>query len=146
MEHVPISKFGKDHWSVFAFLATLAMNNYGTDPRWLERMRCNPERHPGLDASRLKAGQRWNVQYSTRLKGYKFGIPLAKNQVQIGHDDWDCAYDLEAVGLLKDEGTGINPYFILTDRGIAVHAALLKHKQSGKNFAEFSIPQELASA
>ncbi len=47
------------------------------------------------------------------------------------------AEDAGAAGLLKWEGTGMHPIFVLTDKGKAVAARLRAHKGAGGNFADF---------
>jgi hypothetical protein len=118
---VPPKFFGKDHWSTFAYMETRCVDYKGVPDR--RHMRCDPTRHPGL------AHIAWKNDYPTLLAGM---VKLSK------HDDWDCFYDLEEAGLLKDIGTGINPVAKLTKLGHTVAAALRKHKAEGKNFADFS--------
>ncbi len=126
---VPMSKFGKDHWSTFGYIECRIVDHGGIPDR--NHMRCDPERHPGLAGSRANySGER--KKYPTRLAGDNEFLP--------DHDDWDCAYDLEAVGLLEDLGTGVNPVFQLTELGHTVAAALRKHKAEGKMFATFKYP------
>lgn len=124
LEKVGMEAFGKDHWSTFAYIETVCVDNNGVPDR--RRMRCVDARHPlrahGHDAS----------AYPTRLKEGKT-IPQ--------HDDWDCVDDLIRVGLLQDVGTPISPQFSLTDRGYAVASLLRRHKASGNNYATF-LPSE----
>lgn len=69
---VPIEKFGKDHWSTFAYLETCLMDGVPVVPA---RMR------------KKKRGY-----YPTRLAG---GAELAD------HDDYDCLSDCASAGLLE---------------------------------------------
>ena len=126
---IPMNKFGKDHWSTFAYIETRGVDYAGQPAR--NHMGCNDKRHPGLGKSR-NCG--WKDEYSTRLRGHTTSKP---NRV-IGHDDWDCAYDLEEAGLLKDNGTGINPVFELTVLGFKVASLLRQHKAGGGVFATFA--------
>jgi hypothetical protein len=119
---VPPKFFGKDHWSTFGYIECRVVDNGGLINN--QHMRCDPKRHPGL------AHIPWrNGDIPTRLQG---GVKLPK------HDDWDCFYDLEAAGLLKDESTGIRPRVILTKLGHSVAARLREHKASGGSFASFT--------
>jgi len=127
MRTVPIAKFGKDHWSTFAYIETRCVDNQGTVE--LIRMRCNPKRHPGLaGASAMGESRKWEPSYGTRLK----------EGVAAGHDDHDCADDLEAAGLLENIGTGINPAFRLTAEGWVAISLLRQHKAAGGMFATFN--------
>lgn len=118
-----IALFGKDHWSTFAFLEICAVENQGRIN--IQRMRCDPELHPGL----AHEGSRFGKPSPTRLK---HGATLH------AHDDWSCFEDLEAAGLVKWIGTGIHPCIQLTKKGQAVAARLRAFKQGGGNFADFT--------
>lgn len=121
---VEIGDFGKDHWSLFGYIETVCVDHQGMPDLW--RMRCNEEAHPGL------VGLSFGKVYATRTRTRE--IP--------GHDDWDCADDLEAVGLILVEGTGINPIFRMTELGSRVAGELRAHKASGGVFATF-VPTKL---
>lgn len=120
-------QFGKDHWSTFAYIETLCVDFKGVPD--LRRMRCDIDRHPGLRSNSI--GSTTSTQkYPTRLAG---GID------KHDHDDWDCADDLEAAGLIHQNGTGINPVFQLTPEGVQVASALRAHKAAGGVFSTFKM-------
>ena len=120
---VPVEKFGKDHWSVLAYLECCAVDNKGRlDVR---RMRCDADRHPGLVNGLLDSVQQ------------KYPTILAEGEELIDHDDWDCVDDLEAAGFVEQLGTGINPVVKMTELGLKVIAAIRAHKAGGGNFALF---------
>lgn len=128
-EHIPMSLWGKDHWSTLAYIETRIVDYKGQPDR--SHMRCDPKRHPGL-AGHVHAALSPSLgdkNYPTRLKD---GKELHD------HDDWDCMEDAEAEGLLKWNGTGMYPVFVLTKKGRAICAALRRHKQDGGQFAEFA--------
>jgi hypothetical protein len=115
---VPIEQFGRDHWSMFAYIETLVVDRDGEPER--QRMRCDLKRHPhmGHPLTALLQGR-----YLTRLRG---GVELDD------HDDWDCADDLEAAGLIEIHGTGCYPFYSLTPLGHRVAAALREHRATKK--------------
>lgn len=121
-EPVPtIDLFGKDHWSTFAYLEVRCVDYGGVPGR--DQMRCHTGRHPFLvgragDASR----------YPTRIKG---------DATLTNHDDWDCASDLEAAGLIANIGTGVNPVFRMTEEGFRVALQLRKHRVAGGKLHDF---------
>jgi len=128
---VPITAFGKDHWSTFAYIETCCVDRKGVVE--LVRMRTDAQRHPGLvgrvftsDAVRRYPTQLRRDDVTGRLRTLD------------DHDDWDCAEDLEAVGLLEWRGTGIHPVFVLTPLGRRVASQLRQHKAAGKNFCDFT--------
>lgn len=142
MNHVEMARWGKDHWSMLAYVETLCVDGRAIDNR---RVRANRERHPHQAVNGA-----WNPKYGTRLKGY-FDHP-AEDRNDIDkmtaagvflpqHDDWDCLDNLEAEGLVEVVSV-INGFVMLTEQGLKVSAALRAHKASGGNFADFEPPLE----
>ena len=123
---VSIERFGKDHWSTFAYIATCVTGNGGVPHR--DRMRTDQDRHPGLVGPRMFISMLGNMKYPTRL---------AEGEELPDHDDWDCCEDLEEAGLLVSEGAGIEPVYGLTDLGWEVLKHLTAHKNSGGSFGTF---------
>lgn len=123
-DHVPMSIWGSDHYSTFAYLECRVVDHEGIVDK--TKMRCDADRHPGL-AFRIPGGV-GGGSYPTRLK---HGIELHD------HDDWDCSNDLCAAGLIEKHGTGLHPIIKLTKQGELVAAALRAHKGAGGNFSEF---------
>ena len=135
-EFVPISKFGKDHWSTFAYVDTLL-----ADRKWIanERMRCNARRHrPFVHVNRFREVQ----------DGSKYPTRLNDGSEVVNHDDWDCLQDCEHEGLLAlivDEDTrrgeevfgGARARVELTAKGRAISSQLRNFKAKGGNFREF---------
>jgi hypothetical protein len=98
---IPRERWGKEHERLLLYIETVCVDAQGKpDGR---RMSHNPDRTPphGNPCD-------WDDKYSTRLKD--------GTQVK-GHDDWACVEDFIAAGLLKWEGTGTHPVFVLTDLG-----------------------------
>lgn len=123
---VPVERFGKDHWTTFAYAEACATDRRPLDR---ERMRVDVDRHPLL-ANTASASS--PTKYPTRLKG----VDGAIREELADHDDWDCVEDLEATGLLV-LGTLMNPFVTITDRGRAVAAELRAYKQDGGGFHGF---------
>lgn len=122
---IPMEKWGKDHWSMLAYIESRCVDYKGVLDR--DHVRCDPDVHPGL-TNRGNAMSP-SMRYPTRLRG---GVQVTQ------HDDWSCAEDMEKAGLLKWEGTGIHPVFVLTDLGKRVAAQLRQHKMNGGKFADFN--------
>jgi hypothetical protein len=127
---VDIKQFGKDHWSVFAYIESCCVDNGGIVN--IRHMRCDFDRHPGLAHMIIRE------KYPTRLKGY-FEHKNDPAYIIKNHDDWDCAYDLEKEGLVRMIGTGVNPVYKLTALGKTVAGRLRAYKASGGNFATFEV-------
>lgn len=131
MKPIPLSDFGRDHWSTFGYIECRCVDDKGIPN--MTHMRSNPARHPGLSPRGQGFGG-WKPEYSTRLKGHTAESPKLVH----GHDDWDCADDLEAAGLIEIKGSGINPVWKLTDRGLRIAARLRMHKGDGGSFSTFT--------
>jgi len=141
----PVASFGKDHWSLLAYVENCCVNGkdgFGRLDR--TRLRCNPDKHPLLAAA-LSPGSGWKLEYSTRLKGF-FQFEdrtdpekaIAAGHLLRDHDDWDSLDDLQAAGLI-DIHSLVNGVIRMTKEGISVAAKIRAHKSAGGNFANFSL-------
>lgn len=119
---VPMSEWGKDHFSTLAYLECRAVDYGGDIGR--EQMRCDPDIHPQFG----HRGTPHDKKYPTILKGGK---------ELYGHDDWSCMEDIEAAGLIKNEGTGFAPIVVFTKKGFALAAKLRRFKAGGGSFSTF---------
>jgi hypothetical protein len=128
MKPIPLSDWGRDHYSLLGYIECRCTDDKGVPDR--EHLRCNPARHPGLVN---RASHLWKDGYSTRLKDHSYETPNQRRD----HDDWDCADDLAAAGLIEIKGTGINPVWKLTDLGQRISARLRAHKMDGGTFSTF---------
>lgn len=118
---VPLEKWGKDHWSTFAYIETRIVDRRGIPNK--EHMRCDRDLHPQF-------GHRGTT-------GKKYPTRLNDGTEQADHDDWSCLDDAEAVGLIENKGTGFNRVYVLTEEGKRCAAALRRHKGDGGNFGYF---------
>lgn len=133
----PIEEWGKDHFSLVGYVECRCVDHQGVPDH--SRMRTNAGRHPGLVGSECRGLPPWEPGYGTRLKGFWKPDKTTDPSRQIPfHDDWDCWYDLEEAGVIKDVGTGINPVAKLTPFGKALAAALRAHKADGGQYNQFS--------
>lgn len=142
MKPVEIGRWGKDHFSLLAYVEDRCVNAVtSASYARLEarRMRVNPERRPLL-AGDVYHERKWDPAYGTRLSGFFHAKADVKERLQLKqHDDIDCLEDLEAAGLVEVRSL-VNLFVKMTDLGNEVAAALRKHKTSGHNFAQFCWP------
>lgn len=126
----PIKNWGKDHWSMLAYLETLAVEHEGIAQPDPSRMRTNRKTHAGTGGGITPYGSEMDAseKYPTKLK---------KGELK-GHDDWDCAEDLAEAGFLESIGSGVNPAYTFTDKGRLVTSKLREHKMSGGVFHNFN--------
>lgn len=122
-QNIPIVEWGKDHWSTLAYIETRIVD-YGGRPDKLH-LRVDSKRHPAFGHSHRPPQDK---DYPTRIRGGREISP---------HDDIDCIEDMVAAVVLKWEGTGFNPVFILTDFGMMLCNAIRNHKASGGSFGNF---------
>lgn len=117
---VEMSKWGKDHWSTYAYLETIQVDRKGIVDRL--KMRCDPDVHPHL-AVRHSSGR-----YPTLIKTGK--LPA--------HDDWSCMEDMVLAGLLIVTWvTGTMAKVEFTDMGWAIAGMLRRHRAEGGKYANF---------
>lgn len=146
MQKIAPSKFGKDHWSMLAYIETCCVDGRdGVGTLDKRRVRCNEHNHP-LNKGIYNSDAAWKPSYSTRLSGF-FDFPergdtdkavAAGFQLQ-GHDDWDCLDDLDAAGYVEVISMS-NGFVRMTISGCKVAALLREHKANGGMFAGFRIP------
>lgn len=117
------SRFGKDHWSLLAYIGTRCQDHKGV---------LNPK-HLRIKHPALRTGHRaWKPEYGTRLAGYWREDGTTNGDLLLpDHDDMDCFDDLEKAGYIKSFGTGLNPACILTKKGLSAIQRLIEHKQMG---------------
>ena len=129
---VPIEKWGKDHWSLVAYIETRCVDYGGVlEP---QHMRCNPANHPEYAVVARSFGIQWSPTYGTRLHGF-FEHQTDTSLILSEHDDWDCLEDIQAAGLVKATKTKV----VMTDSGLRVAEALRKFKAKGGMFADFTL-------
>jgi hypothetical protein len=90
-EPVGVERFGKDHYSTLLYIETRAVDHKGMLNH--DNMRCDADRHPFLAQAtkRSLAFPPSATKYPSFLRG---GEHLAD------HDDYDCADDLVAAGMV----------------------------------------------
>lgn len=114
---VPPHLFGKDHWGTLAYIETRTVDHGGLLDH--ERMRCDPARHPMMLAARPVRPRSTNdTVYPTMLKASETPGPDGHYDVERlpGHDDYDCADDLMAAGLLTCVMPTVNDDGVYVDR------------------------------
>jgi len=123
VKHIPMVNWGKDHWSTFAYIETLAVENKGIAIPDGRRMRTILKKHSfstnDLDSS----------EYATRLKTGEIS----------NHDDWDCVEDAIREGLLEEVGTPTKKSYKLTTLGQTIAGQLRTHKMKGGVFGDFKV-------
>ena len=134
---VPIQDFGKDHFSLLAYVEALCVESIkkGVGEIDYRRMRVNENTHGPL-ARNLGV---WRPEHGSRLKGYwneKHNVCPSRRLDQ--HDDIDCLDDLGDAGLVEIISL-INGFVRLTDKGREIAARLRAHKSRGGVFATFGV-------
>ena len=140
MKTVAIEDWGKDHWSLLAYIETLCVDSTkgGVGEIDKRRVRTNGNRHPLHAVNRNIVGVgEWSPEYGTRLAGYwdSMGKTVPERQIK-SHDDWDCLNDIEKAGLVEVISEA-NGYVKMTDKGTKVAGELRAYKTKGGMFSGF---------
>jgi len=131
---IPITQWGKDHWSTLLYLECRTVDNSGViDNR---HMRCNQLLHSMF---------MYFDDYTIQPDGSMYPTVL-RNKVKVDmHDDWSCMRDMIELGLCracyKESETGLRPTKVvveLTLLGCTYAAAVRKHKSNGGVYSTFS--------
>ena len=126
----PISEWGKDHWSTFAYVGTRCVDYKGVLNK--EHMRTKRDKHPKLEGDSQRMFLSGDDEYVTRLSRYFEDNTHCLSD----HDDWDCVEDMVALGLLEKFDSVM---YRLTKEGWRVDNILRQHKARGSNYASFTL-------
>lgn len=138
MKTVAMKDFGKDHWSVLAYVETLCVDgDGGVGQVDYKRLRVNEKTHPLLAKNFSMTKRRWKGDWGTRLRGFwpdATGRTDLKRQIR-AHDDVNCMEDLEDAGLIVySTASGV---VTLTNLGRRISSMIREHKTKGGHFATF---------
>lgn len=135
---IPMDLWGKDHWSLLAYISCVMEEFAGFQVGFDGRMRQNrrnfrimKEQAPVPKRVNNCMGIVMKEDYSTRLKN---GV------VARDHDDWCCVQDMATAGLFQETVEKVEPNKILhfSDKGIQISNALRVHKMRGGVFSNFT--------
>jgi hypothetical protein len=139
MKSVRIEDWGKDHWSLLAYLETLCVDSHlkGVGTLDKRRMRCNGKRHPMHDVNKNMGVGAWSPDYGSRLAGFwdSMGKMVPERQIK-SHDDWDCLNDIEKAGLIEVISEA-NGFVKLTEKGMKIVGELRSYKAKGGMYSGF---------
>ena len=113
---VSLERFGKDHWSTFAYVETRTVDYRGTIDH--DHMRCNELRHPLFAGAGKRAsvvGGTSGAKYATRLKKASRVSGQWESEELFNHDDYDCLNDLIGEGLLEVAMPEVNENGVYVD-------------------------------
>jgi hypothetical protein len=102
---VPVSRWGRDHWTTFAYVETRWVDHHGMLSH--DQLRCDRQRHPVFYSAKRRVitvgtGLADGAKYPTRLKTETPGEDGRWGTVELtGHDDYDCIDDAIREGLLE---------------------------------------------
>lgn len=103
-EPVPVARWGKDHWTTFAYVETRWVDHRGMLGH--DQMRCDRHRHPVFYAAKRRTTAFGSdvdgARYPTRLKTLSPGADGRWGVAALpGHDDYDCLDDVIRAGLVQ---------------------------------------------
>lgn len=123
----PIEKWGKDHWSLLAYINTLTKGRMDNN-----RVRTNPKAHPlmvGGMVARI-------IDKDFKSKPYAYPTRLKDGETIPEHDDWDCLDDLDAHGFVNIISLA-NCVALVTPKGAKAAQALQAHGLLGGKYSTF---------
>ena len=139
MKTVPIQDFGRDHWSLLAYVETLCVDSHkkGVGEIDKRRVRANEKRHPMHAVNANMGAGGWQPDYGSRLAGYwdTLGRRVPARQIP-QHDDWDALNDMEKAGLVEVISEA-NGFVKLTEKGMKIAGELRSYKAKGGMFSGF---------
>jgi hypothetical protein len=132
---VPPEQWGADHYSTIGYVFCCLGNGTATPQASKMRQKPNTPRR-GV----IKTGEAVPfspTEYPTKLQG---------GEKLYGHDDFDCLFDAEAVGLiLENKGSGMFPVIHFTDAGLRLGQWLCEqHDQERRNWRDITWDECLA--
>jgi hypothetical protein len=103
-EPVPMARWGKDHWTTFAYVESRWVDHRGMLDH--DQMRCDRLRHPVFYVAKRRATAAGSdvdgARYPTRLKTESADTDGRWGVVSLpGHDDYDCLNDAVRAGLIQ---------------------------------------------
>lgn len=143
--YVPITLWGRDHWSTLAYLDSKIVNGAYMRMQLDPRMRAGRRHYRMLwEASRsLPRSRKYGMGNAVVMED-KYGSRLNDGTYAVGHDDWHCVQDFANEGLLTVDVEALEPNvkFTWSEKGRTVVDALLKHKRNGGSFSDFVLQLE----
>lgn len=122
-----ISTWGKDHWSLLAYIETRCVDYNGNLD--MKHLRVNSKKRGYSNGTGLRSS--WQDSWGTQMKN---GV-ISDTQ----HDDIDVLEELEAEGFITNNLTNLNPLISLMDKGFEAIGKLRKHKANGGSFSAFNL-------
>lgn len=144
---VPPSAWGKDHWSMLAYMETVMVEvacfQVGADPR----MRQGP-RSFRIMHEQCPQPSRPTKAPNGMVMRPEHGSRLADGSYIPGHDDWHCVQDMAAVGFFTAATDAVEPGVALhlSEIGATASNELRAHRRGGGGFAGFKPSPALAAA
>ncbi|UTU09558.1 hypothetical protein CcrBL47_gp272c [Caulobacter phage BL47] len=144
--YVPITLFGKDHWSMLAYAEIEAVECGGFQVGFDARMR-QGRQHFRVMHEECRRPKRINGGHQGVVMRAEHGSRLNDGTYIENHDDWHCVQDMVAAGLMgvkkrdlilplvEEMEPGV--FLHLTSLGHDVVSRLRRHKADGGNFAGF---------
>jgi hypothetical protein len=143
---IPMAMWGKNHWSILAYIESVMIECAGFEVGFDARMTQNRHnfRVLAMDAPKPKRPGSYISPERSQVMKLEYSTKLNNGQQVTGHDDWCCIQDMGSAGLISVEGNDDAPSLFLpghimhlTPEGQKICAALRVHKQAGGMFGNF---------
>jgi hypothetical protein len=131
--------WGQDHWSMFAYMATVMFEyggfQCGFDPKMRQnrrnfRIMMDQYPYPKRNGKSNAKGMVMDERSKSRL---------TDAEASATHDDWHCVQDMANAGLLNVTAGQVQPgvWLHFSERGYKYLDLLNKHKMTGGSFSDF---------
>lgn len=128
----PLGKWGKDHWSMLAYVETRAVDCRGDLD--LRHIRVNTDKR-GFSNGNFP-NDKWNPEYATRQQN--------GSKPDRTHDDIDVMDDLKEQGYLEYKYACGKFTVTMSEEGNKVCGLVRAHKTAGGQYNEFKLEKQLA--
>lgn len=147
-DFIPMSYWGKDHWSTLGYLETVMVEcggfQVGADPR----MKSNRRNFRVMSQECAKPKRASNHELVLALPMEpQHATKLNDGQQVARHDDWSCVQDMAAEGFFGQTAYDVEPGTMLqfSEKGNKVANALREFRRNGGQMADFRWPVVPAS-
>lgn len=148
-DYIPISHWGRDHWTTLAYIETVMVDMGGFQVGSDARMKSNRRNYRVMARDCPKPLRATNQAASLALVMEPHHATKLNDGQQVpNHDDWACVQDMGAEGLFAEGIDNIEPGVVLkfSEKGNRVANALREFRRGGGKMADFRWPDVSAVA
>lgn len=142
-DYIPLSHWGRDHWTTFAYVETVMADMAGFQVGADARMKSNRRNFRVMQRDCPNPKRASNSGHAMMLvMEPQHATKLNDGQQVSNHDDWACVQDMAAEDLFVQGPDDVEPGVVLqfSEKGNQVANALREFKRNGGKYADFRWP------